>query len=448
MPLIGSDKVRAVVGLGASGLSTAQFLAAQGIDFYVVDSRESPPALEKIKALCPEERIFLGSLEILLELNVTELYVSPGIALATSVLQQLAEQGVRMRGDIDLFCDYVDAPIIAITGSNAKSTVTTLVGGILEALGKKVGVGGNLGFPALTLLDKKPEYYVLELSSFQLETTVSISADVACILNISEDHMDRYDSLLDYQKVKQRVYRNCKAAVCNKQDILTAPLLPEGTPFGVFSTQSPDLNEFGLIADDDGFWLSHGVNRLYHSSQIALKGKHNLANVLAALSMVHMLGLEIKDDRIGAYLAKVNGLKHRCEFVADIEGVTYINDSKGTNVGATIAALEGFGSRQKNVRLILGGVGKGADFDPLTKYIGDFAKEVYLFGQDAHLIAKHIPDTTPSACYDNLESIVRQVHDHAMNGDVVLFSPACASFDMYDNFNVRGEHFIDLVKAL
>lgn len=448
MPIIGSDKVRAVVGLGTSGLSTAKFLAANDLAFYVVDSRQSPPCLEEVRQICPEERIFLGNFDVLLELGVTELYVSPGIPLATPVLKELAQQGVVLRGDIDLFCDYANAPIIAITGSNAKSTVTTLVGGMLEAIGKKVGVGGNLGLPALDLLADDVDYYVLELSSFQLETTEHLAADVACVLNISEDHMDRYDSLYDYQRVKQRIYRNCKAAIYNKQDILTAPLLSVGTPACVFTTGAPDLNEFGLLADDNGHWLSYGVEPLYHSNDIALKGTHNLANVLAALSMMHLLGEKIKDERIAEYLSQVRSLKYRCELVANVNHVNYFNDSKGTNIGATMAALEGLGSNKKNIHLILGGVGKGADFSVLKKHITRFVKTVYLFGQDAKLIAEHIPSDISHHYYQNLDQIVSTIYQQANAEDIVLFSPACASFDMYDNFNVRGEHFTELVSAL
>jgi len=446
--LIGSDRSRAIVGLGASGLSVAQFLADQKIEFYVVDSRLNPPGLEKIKGICPEDRIFLGDLDVLADLPVTELYVSPGMSLATPVLQSLAEKGVAMRGDIDLFCDYVNAPIIAITGSNAKSTVTTLVGGLLTALERDAKVGGNLGLPALALIAEAVDYYVLELSSFQLETTHSLSADVACILNVSEDHMDRYDSLYTYQRVKQKVYRGCKSAVCNKQDILTAPLLPDGTPNHVFTTGTPDLNEFGLIADDDGFWLCHGVKRLYHSSQIALKGKHNFANILASLAIIHLLGEEIKDSRIADYLFDFKGLQHRCEFVTEVDGVIYINDSKGTNVGATIAAIEGFGSKNKNIHLILGGQGKDADFSPLTKHIKSFVKQVYLFGQDAQNMTVFIPENTNHQLYPDLENILSDVHVQAKKGDIVLFSPACASFDMYANFNARGDHFTALVNAI
>ncbi|TBR44731.1 UDP-N-acetylmuramoyl-L-alanine--D-glutamate ligase [Marinomonas agarivorans] len=448
MPVIGSDRVRAVVGLGTTGLSTARFLATKGIDFYVVDSRLSPPGLEEVQKICPQERIYLGDFEVLLNLGVTELYVTPGISLATPVLRTLADQGVVMRGDVDLFCDYANAPIIAITGSNAKSTVTTLVGGMLQALGKNAGIGGNLGLPALDLLADDIDYYVLELSSFQLETTHRLAAEVACILNVSEDHMDRYDSLYDYQRVKQSIYRNCQAALYNKQDILTAPLLPVGTPSCVFTAAAPDLNEFGLLPDDNGFWLSYGVERLYHSDNIALKGTHNLANVLAALGMLHLLGLTVKDERIGRYLNQVTGLKHRCELAGNIDRVDYINDSKGTNVGATIAALEGLGSDKKNIHLILGGVGKGANFAPLKPHVERFVKQVYLFGQDASLIAENLPNSVVQHSYQSLDEIIVQAHQQALAGDIVLFSPACASFDMYDNFNVRGEHFMALVSAL
>lgn len=449
MSLIGSDRVRAVVGLGATGLSCVRFLAGKGIEFYVVDSRENPPGLEQAKALCPENRIFTGDLSVLETLGVTELYVSPGIALKTPVLAKLAERGVVMRGDIDLFCDYVDAPFVAITGSNAKSTVTTLVALLLQACGKNAKPGGNLGLPALDLLSPDTDFYVLELSSFQLETTHALKADLACLLNVSEDHMDRYDDFYEYQRVKQKVYRGCKAAVCNKQDILTAPLLAESTPVRAFTTKSPDLKEFGMLKDGDGAWLCRGVERLYHTSQIALKGSHNHANVLASLAMLELLGIDLMSKGIAKVLGEFGGLTHRCETVRTFHDVTYINDSKGTNVGATLAALQGLGSStKKNILLIAGGEGKGADFSALAKPVSDFVRIVYLFGKDADCIAEVLPADTQIKRFDSLEDIVSSSLKDSKESDIVLFSPACASFDMYGSYEVRGEHFSRLVAEL
>ncbi|MCB5161412.1 UDP-N-acetylmuramoyl-L-alanine--D-glutamate ligase [Marinomonas algarum] len=449
MSLIGSDRVRAVVGLGATGLSCVRFLASKGIEFHVVDSRDMPPGLEEAKRYCAPERIHTGGLDVLETLGVTELFVSPGIALRTPVLARLAEQGVAMRGDIDLFCDYVDAPFVAITGSNAKSTVTTLVGLLLQACDKKAVAGGNLGLPALDLLCEEADFYVLELSSFQLETTDALKADLACLLNVSEDHMDRYKDLYEYQRVKQKVYRGCKAAVCNKQDILTAPLLSENVPVRAFTTKTPDLKEFGLIKESDGAWLCRGVERLYHTSQVALKGSHNHANVLAALAMLELLGQELRSDAVATVLKTFRGLPHRCETVAIKKGVTYINDSKGTNVGATLAAMEGLGSvAQKNILLIAGGDGKGADFKPLVKTIGLLVKKVYLFGKDAEKIAVVLSPDTDVVLFNTLDDIMSSLSEECTEGDIVLFSPACASLDMYQNYEKRGEHFARLVEAL
>ncbi|PYF84467.1 UDP-N-acetylmuramoylalanine--D-glutamate ligase [Marinomonas alcarazii] len=449
MSLIGSDRIRAVVGLGATGLSCVRFLASKGIEFYVVDSRENPPGLEEAKKLCSEERIFTGDLEVLETLGVTELFVSPGIALRTPVLARLAERGVAMRGDIDLFCDYVDAPFVAITGSNAKSTVTTLVALLLQACGKNAKAGGNLGLPALDLLAPNTDFYVLELSSFQLETTHALQADLACLLNVSEDHMDRYKDLYEYQRAKQKVYRGCKAAVCNKQDILTAPLLAEGVPVRAFTTKSPDLKEYGMLKDGDGAWLCRGVERLYHTSQIALKGSHNHANVLAALAMIELLGVDVMSEPIAKVLSEFGGLPHRCETVRTHNGVTYINDSKGTNVGATLAALQGLGSSAtKNIVLIAGGEGKGADFRALAKPVKDFVRTTYLFGKDAERIAEVLPADAEVKHFDTLDQIVASIGQDGKEGDIVLFSPACASLDMYKNYEVRGEHFARLVNAL
>jgi UDP-N-acetylmuramoylalanine--D-glutamate ligase len=449
MSLIGSDRVRAVVGLGATGLSCVRFLASKGIEFYVVDSRENPPGLEQAKAFCSEERIFTGDLNVLETLGVTELFVSPGIALRTPVLTRLAERGVVMRGDIDLFCDYVDAPFVAITGSNAKSTVTTLVALLLQACGKNARAGGNLGLPALDLLSPGTDFYVLELSSFQLETTHALQADLACLLNVSEDHMDRYKDLYEYQRAKQKVYRGCKAAVCNKQDILTAPLLAEGVPVRAFTTKSPDLKEFGMLEDGDGAWLCRGVERLYHTSQIALKGSHNYANVLASLAMLELLGMDLMSEGVAKVLKGFCGLPHRCETVRVHKNVTYINDSKGTNVGATLAALQGLGSvTNRNILLIAGGEGKGADFRALAKPVKDFVRTVYLFGKDADRIAEVLSPDTEVKRFESLDQIVSNIAQDSQDGEIVLFSPACASLDMYKNYEVRGEHFARLVAEL
>ncbi|SBS33074.1 UDP-N-acetylmuramoylalanine--D-glutamate ligase [Marinomonas aquimarina] len=449
MSLISSDRVRAVVGLGVSGVSTATFLAKQGLDFFVVDSRDNPPGLDQVKQLCPEERIFTGSLEVLRTLGVTELFVSPGIALAAPILKELAQAGVQMRGDIDLFCDYANAPFIAITGSNAKSTVTTLVNELLLALGKRSIAGGNLGLPALDCLADGMDYYVLELSSFQLETTHALKADVACLLNVSEDHMDRYDDLYGYQRAKQRIYRGCKAAVCNKQDILTAPLLAQDTPVRAFTKGSPDLKEFGLLKDAEGVWLCKGVKRLFNSQDIKLKGEHNYANILAALAVLDVLALPIDAPEVATVLATFAGLPHRCETVREQDGVTYINDSKGTNVGATLAALEGLGNKQaKTIHLLAGGVGKGADFSPLAPALAKFVKHLYVFGKDASKIIDIVPQGTSYSEHVTLDELMEVVKSQVKQGDIVLFSPACASFDQYKNFEARGDHFVELVNKL
>jgi UDP-N-acetylmuramoylalanine--D-glutamate ligase len=430
-------------------LSCVRFLASKGIEFYVVDSRENPPGLEQAKEFCSEDRIFTGNLDVLETLGVTELFVSPGIALRTPVLARLAERGVAMRGDIDLFCDYVDAPFVAITGSNAKSTVTTLVAMLLQACGKNTKAGGNLGLPALDLLSPGTDFYVLELSSFQLETTHALQADLACLLNVSEDHMDRYKDLYEYQRAKQKVYRGCKAAVCNKQDILTAPLLAEGVPVRAFTTKSPDLKEYGMLKDGDGAWLCRGVERLYHTSQIALKGSHNHANVLAALAMLELLGVDVMSDAVGEVLRTFGGLPHRCETVRVLDDVTYINDSKGTNVGATLAALQGLGSpADKKVLLIAGGEGKGADFRALAKPIQDLVRIVYLFGKDAHRIAEVLSPSVDVRHFETLDQIVASIAQDSHKGEIVLFSPACASLDMYKNYEMRGQHFARLVAEL
>lgn len=448
MELIVSDQRRIIVGLGATGLSCARHLARMGAPFAVADSRETPPGLAELKALCPDVEVRCGPLEAGFLSQASELILSPGVAKAQPAIEQAVAAGVKLSGDIDLFCRQVSAPIIAITGANAKSTVTTLVGEMAAAAGINVGVGGNLGLPVLDLLAQgERDLYVLELSSFQLETTNDLRAAVATVLNISPDHMDRYRDLQDYYQAKHRIYRGCHHAVSNRQDALTAALLPMGVPSSSFGTDRPDLKQFGVLEQAGERWLARGITPLMPVSAMKLRGEHNVANALAALALGEVVGVPMA--AMLTALENFAGLEHRCQWLRTHNGVDWFNDSKGTNVGATVAALEGLGptlAEGARIVLIAGGEGKGADFSPLASPVQQFVRGAVLIGRDAGKIEAALTVETRAAA-DMAEAVVC-ADQLAQPGDVVLLSPACASFDMFRSFNHRGEVFAAAVEAL
>jgi len=379
--------------------------------------------------------------------GASEIIVSPGLDTNQSPYRELKQQGVSIVGDIELFAREADAPVIAITGSNGKSTVTTLIGEMVEKAGLKVKVGGNIGVAALDLLGPvKPDLYVLELSSFQLETTSSLSPAVATVLNLQADHLDRYGNMVAYHTAKQRIYRNCKQSVWNKQDMLTQPLLGTESKALAFTTAEPDLKEFGLRDYDGKLWLCKGLEKLISANEVKLKGRHNLANALACLALGDSVDLPMM--AMLNTLREFGGLAHRCEWVKDVSGVQYINDSKGTNVGATKAAIDGLASSDKNIVLIAGGVGKGADFCELTDSLNKHCKALVVFGEDKQAIADVAPSGLHVINASDLQAAVNQAQSNATVGDIVLFSPACASFDMFRNFEHRGEEFRRFVGEL
>jgi len=448
MELITSDQFRIVVGLGATGLSCARHLARLGAPFAVVDSRENPPGLDTLKEICPDVEVHCGELDADFLSQAHELILSPGVAKAHPAIQAAVASGVALSGDIDLFCREVTAPIIAITGANAKSTVTSLVGEMAAQAGIDVGVGGNLGLPVLDLLAQGPKaLYVLELSSFQLETTNDLRAAVATVLNITPDHMDRYEDLNDYRMTKHRIYRGCEHAVFNRQDALTAPLLPMGVPNSSFGTDKPDLKQFGVLEQDGERYLARGIEPLLPVSAMKMRGEHNVTNALACLALGDAAGLPMA--AMLEALQQFAGLEHRCQWVRELNSVAWFNDSKGTNVGATVAALEGLGptlATDNRIVLIAGGVGKGADFSPLAAPVSQYARALVLIGRDAELIADAVD--VPTTMASDMDDAVRQCAELAQPGDIVLLSPACASFDMFSSFGNRGKVFAAAVEAL
>ncbi|WP_442112326.1 UDP-N-acetylmuramoyl-L-alanine--D-glutamate ligase [Pseudomonas sp. NUPR-001] len=447
MSLIASDHFRIVVGLGKSGMSLVRFLANRGVAFAVVDTREQPPELETLRRDYPQVEVRCGELDVEFLCRADELYVSPGLALATPALQQAAARGVKLSGDIELFARNAKAPIIAISGSNAKSTVTTLVGEMAAAAGKRVAVGGNIGTPALDLLSDDVELYVMELSSFQLETTDQLNAEVATVLNVSEDHMDRYSGLPAYHLAKHRIFRGARQVVVNRQDALSRPLLAEGQPCWTFGLNTPDFKAFGLREENGEKFLAFEFQNLMPVRELKIRGAHNQSNALAALALGHAVGLPF--DAMLASLRTFSGLAHRCQWLRERDGVNWYDDSKATNVGAALAAIEGLGADiDGKLVLVAGGDGKGADFSALRAPVAAHCRAVVLLGRDAELLAQALGDEVPLIRVKTLDEAVQQSAALAQPGDAVLLSPACASLDMFKNFEERGRLFAQAVGGL
>jgi len=445
--LIATDHFRIVVGLGKSGMSLVRFLASRGVAFAVADTRENPPELETLRREYPQVEVRCGELDVEFLCRADELYVSPGLALATPALQQAAARGVKLSGDIELFARNAKAPIIAISGSNAKSTVTTLVGEMAAAAGKRVAVGGNLGTPALDLLSDDVELYVMELSSFQLETTDQLNAEVATVLNVSEDHMDRYSGLPAYHLAKHRIFRGARQVVVNRQDALSRPLLAEGQPCWTFGLNTPDFKAFGLREDNGEKYLAFEFQNLMPVRELKIRGAHNQSNALAALALGHAVGLPM--EAMLSSLRTFAGLAHRCQWVRERNGVNYYDDSKATNVGAALAAIEGLGADiDGKLVLIAGGDGKGADFSALQAPVAAHCRAVVLLGRDAERLAQAFGDSVPLIRVKTLDEAVEQAAAQALPGDAVLLSPACASLDMFKNFEERGRLFAQAVGGL
>jgi len=445
--LIASDQFRIVVGLGKSGMSIVRHLARRGLPFAVADTRANPPELATLQAHYPEVEVRCGELDVEFLCRASELLVSPGLAVSTPALQAAVARGVKLSGDIDLFAREAKAPIIAITGSNAKSTVTTLVGEMAQAAGRKVAVGGNLGTPALDLLSDDVELYVLELSSFQLETTEQLNAEVATCLNVSEDHMDRYAGLPAYHQAKHRIFRGARQVVINRDDRLSRPLVGDDVPVWSFGLGKPDFKGFGLIEENGEKFLAFQFEVLMSVRELKMRGAHNQSNALAALALGHAVGLPLAT--MLQTLRTFGGLPHRCQWVRERAGVDYYDDSKATNVGAALAAIVGLGADiDGKLVLIAGGDGKGADFSALREPIAQYCREVILLGRDAGRLASTLQGAVTLRQVQSLEEAVQQAAACALPGDAVLLSPACASLDMFKNFEERGHLFAAAVEAL
>lgn len=448
-----------VLGLGDTGVSALRWLKAQGARLAVADTRAAPANAVLVSRELPEVAIHLGAFAPAAFDGAELIVISPGVPLAEPQVQAAIARGVPVVGDVELFAQYRPAGswLIAITGANGKSTVTTLVGDMCQAAGLRTVVAGNIGLPVLdTLNESQPvaDVYVLELSSFQLETTHSLHADAATVLNLSEDHLDRYDGMAGYAAAKARIFEGAVAAhtvqVLNRQDSWSLSMAIPGAARITFGTDMPtSADDFGLLQDGDSTWLMQGQQKLLNTSELRIAGQHNASNALAALALGTSIGLEMAP--LLDALREFKGLPHRVQWVAEVDGVAFYDDSKGTNVGATCAALAGLfpaGSRNKAV-LIAGGDGKNQDFSPLAQPVALSARAVVLIGRDAAQIAAVLVGSTLLIQYaDDLETAVLQAYQLAQPGDAVLLSPACASFDMFRNYEHRAQVFLDAVRRL
>ena len=442
------DKQVLVLGLGDTGLSALRWLQTQGANLSVADTRETPPGLDALNNEFSALTITTGPFDTQTFKGVDLVVISPGVPLSDPAIQAAIANGVEVVGDVELFARYrnKNAKVVAITGANGKTTVTTLVGEMCKAAGLKTIVAGNIGLPVLDALSMpEPDVYVLELSSFQLETTNTLTIDAATMLNLSEDHMDRYDSFQDYAIAKARIFYHAKLQVLNRDDawsmLMARPKLTQVT-FGL--SESDDEASYGLTHSDDGLWLCQGSKALININDLKIVGLHNAANAMAAVALCRGIGIDYAPIIQTLYAFK--GLPHRVEWVANINDVDYFDDSKGTNVGATCAALEGLAQK---VVLIVGGDGKGQDFTPLKEAVANNARAVVLIGRDAPLIEQVLLQTSiPLYQAADLPEAVNIAKKIAQKDDAVLLSPACASFDMFKNYIHRAEVFVAAVNAL
>jgi len=501
-----------IVGLGKTGLSCVKHFSQKGVSIAVADSREAPPGLSELQANFPDIKVSLGGFDEQLFSHAKQIILSPGISLKEPTIAKQIERGVPVFGDIEIFAQENKSPVIAITGSNGKSTVTALVGEMAKNAGIKVAVGGNIGTPVLDLLEQRADLYVLELSSFQLETTHSLKPKVAAILNVSMDHMDRYENISEYVAAKKRIYQNASFVIFNRDDQNTFYSGQEKqNSFGHDEPKenAPKINELALRKTEEGTFLAYGNKNLLNVSELKIKGKHNWLNALAALAIGKAAGFDT--ESMLKTLREFKGLPHRCQWVANKNNVDFYNDSKATNVGATVAAIEGLSAEAKGkIVLIAGGQGKNADFSDLKEPVQKYVRSVILFGQDADVIAEAVEEhpsdvgaqhpfirfvnllkkmwpsmarqlfsfnqlprlaallrsrrslsgrslrePAPVQKNENFEVIVLRAKDlseaielassHSHEGDAILFSPACASFDMFRNYEHRGEEFIKVV---
>ena len=433
-----------IVGLGSTGVSAARHLLARGWQVRGTDTRAQPPGLAALQALQADIDLRTGELAADLLIGADCVVVSPGLSLQDPFFERARERGLAIIGDIELFARAQTARVVGITGTNGKSTVTTLLARMAQRAGLTVRAGGNLGPPALDLLDQTAvDLYVLELSSYQLETTHTLQLAAAAVLNVTPDHLDRYADLDAYALAKARIFAHCDAAIINLDDPLVLRMSHTAKLTLGFSLQGALAADFGLLQRDGRWWLARGERALLAVEEMRLAGLHNAGNALAALALAAALGLD--EVACLAELREFAGLPHRAQHVAEIAGVHYVNDSKGTNVGATLAAVAGFAGP---LLLIAGGDGKQQDFQPLRAALTGKVRAALLIGRDAQLLSQALHDCCPIHFCDSLQAAVRKAASLAQPGDTVLLSPACASLDMFRDYTHRGAVFVDAVREL
>lgn len=430
-----------IVGLGKTGFSVAKFLQQYGIQFAVIDSRNKPPMNDALIQAYPDTAIFTGGFDKSAFDVATHLVVSPGVSLQENSIQKAIQARTKIVSDIDLFACATDQPIIAVTGSNGKSTVTTM----LESMGNRSAIrtvaGGNLGIPALDLLDESVELYVIELSSFQLERTSALNAKAATVLNISPDHLDRHHTLAGYIEAKQKVFSGNGRMILNEDDATVKDMVVANRECINFSLQTN--TEFHLEERLGEIYLMDGTSPLMKQKELPLEGMHNVANALAALALGKAVGLDMQ--AMCRALRDFKGLQHRMQRVAKVKGVTWVNDSKATNIGACVAALQGC---QKKIVLIVGGDAKGAEMTELIPVIKEKTKCVVLIGKDANKIELAINGCVPSYQAKTIKEAVQIAAELANAGESVLLSPACASMDQFKDYQERGDKFMAAVLEL
>ena len=433
-----------IFGLGITGYSCVRFL--QRTDrLTVIDTRGEPPFADKVRSQYPDVELILGTPEAEQFAVADRIVVSPGLRTSHCLLEQARARGIPLVSDIELFLEHAVAPVVGITGTNGKSTVTALTGELLSAAGLNVGVGGNLGEAALDLLAPDRDAYVLELSSFQLERLNAGRFAIASNLNVTPDHLDRYPDVASYAASKQRIFVGCDVAIYNRADPLTVPQTTVGRRVSI-GLDAPPQDGWGIVQLDGRRYLATTDERFLAVDQLGIRGRHNEFNALASMALARAAGGDTSSwaDTLRAF----KGLDHRCQTVAVIDGITFINDSKATNLGACLAALEGLGDPRRNIVLIAGGDAKNADLSPLLEPISKYVRHVVTLGKDAAAIESAIAGAVPVHRVTTLRDAVRQSRTLARRGDLVLLSPACASLDMFANFEARGREFASAVLEL
>ncbi len=434
-----SERKPLIIGLGQTGLSIARYYARRSIDFVMLDSRLQPPLVDQFKSEFADTELHLGALASSKIAAATESVVSPGIDLRDSAFAAAKAVKTPLIGDVELFAREISAPVIAITGSNGKSTVTTLVGEMLQHAGYRAIVAGNIGVPVLDVVEQDADVFVLELSSFQLERTHSLRPFTACVLNVAPDHMDRYDSFVDYVAAKKRIFHAAEHCVVNREQVLT-----ERAASASFGWSAPGPGQFGLRDIAGECYLASADENLLPISALKIVGRHNVLNALAAAALASTFA--VSSRTIIETLTTFSGLPHRCQFVRRWRQVDWYNDSKGTNVAATAATLTGLGG--DNLIWLAGGQGKGAEFNELCNVVGEHVRHAILFGEDADRLQHALAASTDCHLVTGMQQAVLLASELAEPNDVVVLSPACASFDMFSDFAARGAAYMTMVNSL